>query len=341
MRRPGQTALATALVGFMLGSPGFSRDQDQDMSKIRLADRTLSLDLVLGAGPKPENRFRLPYAMAIDREGRIFVTDRGNRRVQIFDSEGQFVRTIGGRKNIGVRLSLPKSVALDGFGNVYIGDRSARGARLVVIDRDGRLVKSLQVPFEASSIGIVQDQLFIGTKETRSSANIYFIGPDGNVARKIEECSPESAFWETRVNAACAADGRIFLASEFLPAVRVYAPSGSLEMEFRYAPLTKNYARPDPWMAGGIVDEGVHRVLCYDVAVDSEGSIYLLVSADWKANELCRLYRFDPLGDFQEAVDLGFPCGNLEIDDAGRFYFLSQMATGCLYRFTPARGDQR
>lgn len=310
------------------------------MSEIRIGNKILALDLVLGTGPEPENRFKFPYSLAVDGEGRILVADRGNRRIQIFNAEGKFVQTIGGRKRIGVYLALPKAVALDDAGNIYVGDYSARRARLLILDHDGRFIKEVQLPYEASQIGFFNGQLFIGTKSMLSSANIYLIGPDGRVTGKIDECSAEAALWETRVNVTCAPDGRIFLANEFLPAVRAYSPTSKLDLESRYKFLTKNYKHPDPSMAGGVVDEGVHQLLCYDIAVESDGSIYLLVSTDWKANETCSLYMFDPLGRFREAVNLSFPCSSLRIDRSGRFYFLSQMLTGCLYRYKQLAGER-
>ena len=39
-------------------------------------------------------QFRLPHAMLLDREGSVYVADRSNRRIQVFDSEGNFQRTI-------------------------------------------------------------------------------------------------------------------------------------------------------------------------------------------------------------------------------------------------------
>ncbi len=35
--------------------------------------------------------FRTPHAMAFDSQGRLFVADRGNHRIQIFDQEGQYI----------------------------------------------------------------------------------------------------------------------------------------------------------------------------------------------------------------------------------------------------------
>src|ERR671923_283641 len=42
-----------------------------------------------GTGP---GQFNLPHAIAIDRNDNIYVGDRSNRRIQVFDTEGKFVR---------------------------------------------------------------------------------------------------------------------------------------------------------------------------------------------------------------------------------------------------------
>lgn len=42
----------------------------------------------LGSGP---GEFRTPHALALDSRGRLFVADRGNHRLQIFDQDGKFL----------------------------------------------------------------------------------------------------------------------------------------------------------------------------------------------------------------------------------------------------------
>ena len=37
--------------------------------------------------------FRGPHSLAMDSQGRLFVADRGNRRIQIFDQEGKHLAT--------------------------------------------------------------------------------------------------------------------------------------------------------------------------------------------------------------------------------------------------------
>jgi streptogramin lyase len=41
-----------------------------------------------GAGP---GQFEMPHALAMDSQGRLFVADRGNNRIQIFDQKGKFI----------------------------------------------------------------------------------------------------------------------------------------------------------------------------------------------------------------------------------------------------------
>jgi sugar lactone lactonase YvrE len=47
-----------------------------------------------GAGP---GEVTGPHRLALDSQGRLFVADRGNRRIQIFDQEGRFL--VGGRSS--------------------------------------------------------------------------------------------------------------------------------------------------------------------------------------------------------------------------------------------------
>jgi len=42
-----------------------------------------------GTGP---GQFRLPHAIAVDNQDRIYVGDRSNRRIQVFDADGTFLR---------------------------------------------------------------------------------------------------------------------------------------------------------------------------------------------------------------------------------------------------------
>jgi len=44
-----------------------------------------------GADP---GQFNTPHSIAVDAQNRVYVADRGNRRIQVFDTHGQFIRQI-------------------------------------------------------------------------------------------------------------------------------------------------------------------------------------------------------------------------------------------------------
>ena len=44
-------------------------------------------------GDKP-GQFDTPHSIAVDAEGNVYVADRGNRRIQVFDGDGKFLRQI-------------------------------------------------------------------------------------------------------------------------------------------------------------------------------------------------------------------------------------------------------
>jgi hypothetical protein len=106
-----------------------------------------------GTGP---GEFSVPHAVALDSRGRVFVADRGNRRIQIFDQDGQYLAewtqfgrpsgllitaddtiyvadvqdkpgiSFGSAKDGTVRGriegTLPESIAVDRDGSVYAGE---------------------------------------------------------------------------------------------------------------------------------------------------------------------------------------------------------------------------
>ena len=49
--------------------------------------------LTFGSWGYADGQFRSPHSLAMDSQGRLFVADRGNRRIQIFDQEGTHLDT--------------------------------------------------------------------------------------------------------------------------------------------------------------------------------------------------------------------------------------------------------
>ena len=59
-----------------------------------------------GTGP---GQFRLPHAIAIDRNNNVYVGDRSNRRIQVFDTDGKFLRMFTHRRAARARARGPST----------------------------------------------------------------------------------------------------------------------------------------------------------------------------------------------------------------------------------------
>jgi sugar lactone lactonase YvrE len=66
----------------------------------------------LGAGPNDMNQ---PHALAMDSRGRLFVGDRGNDRIQIYDQEGRLLDTW-------YQFSRPSGIWIDARDSIYVAD---------------------------------------------------------------------------------------------------------------------------------------------------------------------------------------------------------------------------
>ena len=65
-----------------------------------------------GSGPL---QFNDPHGIAIDADGRLYIADRGNQRIQVLDKEGNFITRW-------TQFGKPSAMAIDKKGNIYVAD---------------------------------------------------------------------------------------------------------------------------------------------------------------------------------------------------------------------------
>lgn len=80
-----------------------------------------------GFGP---GQFRLPHFVCLDQQGNIWVPDRENNRIQIFNTEGELV-------DQWTELVRPTDVCMDEEGTVYVTEL---GLRVSIFGADGKLI---------------------------------------------------------------------------------------------------------------------------------------------------------------------------------------------------------
>lgn len=93
-------------------------------------------------------QFHVPHGIAIDSDGRVFVADRENSRIQIFSPEGEYLEARNG-------IARPCQVTFDKAGNLYVAELGykagmwpgtsppspdATGGRVSIFDPAGKLI---------------------------------------------------------------------------------------------------------------------------------------------------------------------------------------------------------
>ncbi|MEE8449667.1 MAG: hypothetical protein V3S39_08545 [Thermodesulfobacteriota bacterium] len=78
-------------------------------------------DIGKGRGFGPGQLY-FPTYVAVDGEGRLYVTETISARVSVFDQEGKFLKHIGERGDAFGMFDKPKGIALDSFDNIYVAD---------------------------------------------------------------------------------------------------------------------------------------------------------------------------------------------------------------------------
>jgi DNA-binding beta-propeller fold protein YncE len=84
----------------------------------------------------------MPWGLALDGPGNVYVADWRNDRIQKFDRRGNFLSQWGGTNGGGVELHRPAAVAVDEQGLMYVADWG--NERVQVLSPDGDVAASLR-----------------------------------------------------------------------------------------------------------------------------------------------------------------------------------------------------
>lgn len=92
----------------------------------------------IGKRGREPGEFNLPRDLAIGKDGRLYVVDGGNFRVQIFDADGKYIDSFGAAGRQLGNFSRPKEIATDPEGNVYVVDTAF--GNFQIFNPDGELL---------------------------------------------------------------------------------------------------------------------------------------------------------------------------------------------------------
>ena len=142
---PATEALLAAPTGVATDGAGNLYIADRNNNRIRKVDSTGTITTIAGSGeygfdrggfsgdggPATEAQLAVPWGVALDGAGNLYIADSRNHRIRKVDSSGT-ITTVAGTGEFGfggdggpavqARLDFPTGVATDGAGNLYIAD---------------------------------------------------------------------------------------------------------------------------------------------------------------------------------------------------------------------------
>lgn len=88
-------------------------------------------------GSEP-GEFNLLRDVAVAPDGKVYVVDSGNFRIQVFDRDGRFLFMFGNVGRFPGQFARPREIAIDRLGNVYVSD--AAFGNFQIFDPEGNLL---------------------------------------------------------------------------------------------------------------------------------------------------------------------------------------------------------
>jgi DNA-binding beta-propeller fold protein YncE len=175
--------------------------------------------------PNRNNKFFGPRGIAVDAQGNVYVTDTGNKRVSVFDSNGRFLREIssgvtpektgqGYAYNAPGEMNEPIGIAVDAQGNVYVADTNNR--RIQKYGPEGNFVTQWAAPQRAWDSGPylepflavdAQGNLYASGPAT---ATVYKFSPEGQ-AQGEKTTSPQNVALKTPTGITVGPDGNVYV----------------------------------------------------------------------------------------------------------------------------------
>jgi DNA-binding beta-propeller fold protein YncE len=151
-----------------------------------------------------------PRAVAINAAGEVYVTDTGNKRIQVFDLQGNFKRMFGGEGSAPGQFREEVGMALDSQGNVWVAD--TWNSRIQKLDPNGQPLLQIQVPAGWESQNVANKPYLTVDAQGRVIASfpeqgrLVAFNPDGTQLKELPLAG------SLPVGVAMTSDGRILTA---------------------------------------------------------------------------------------------------------------------------------
>lgn len=178
-------------------------------------------DVEFGARGTGDGEFSFAQALAVDRRGFVYVADTANRRIVVFDRQGDFVRTFGADGAGAVGNVVDLAILADG--TVLALARDPSSLRRYGADGDWLEDIALEPPIAApAGLALAPDGFYVLDAGRSRLARFRL---DGTLVARVEGLAQPAAI-------ASGADGRVYVFERGRGAMRRFSPTLEGEAEW-------------------------------------------------------------------------------------------------------------
>lgn len=246
-------------------------------------------------GRTPITEMKEPLSVAVAGNGRIFVADTGNGRIQAYDPNGEFLYQFGWSQENPL-LEMPVTVAWRN-GEVFVGDTLKNA--ILIFNESGRLLrtisaKELGIDLRPLAFAFDGDTLYVAS----APGHVFVFGPDGRLINTIARPGGPEGYLGYP-NGVAILDGKIVVADSNNQRIQVFDKAGKVQT----VKTDLNLGLPR-----GLVADRFGRLMVVDTFA------HQVVALD---KDLKVLFRFGQRG--LEEKQFNFP-NQAATDSAGRLY---------------------
>jgi hypothetical protein len=239
--------------------------------------------------------FHIPSDIAKDDQGNIYILDAGNHRIQKFDADGNYIKTIGNRGQGPGEFYLPLSLDIDSRGYLYVSD--PQNQRVQILKPDGTDYKTIS--FHETPAGTIRLSTS-GDMVMGKGGIIFAFGPGGgsqgpeklmkildSEGNILNEFGEPATYKDSFVNRtgnifrfAIDKDDSVYVSFEYQNRIEKYSPQGKLlwkaDRKLDYSTdLSK--AKSDVKSSGGRMQVRAPEMnrCSMGVAVDDKGRVWV------------------------------------------------------------------
>ena len=192
-----------------------------EIPSIHIQERYFMPVRLIGEHKSIENmKLRCPWGVAASNSNEIFVSDKDNNRIVVFNAEGDFVRSFG--HNL---ADMPAGITIDHEGRTFVANRGdnkillfdPNGAFVRVFNNDGSLNEPRGISCDSQGNLIVCDA---------GNQCVKIFSPDGNILKTLG-----MGWLHMPVSCLCYGD-KIFVSDHEAHLIKVYNTEGRFLYEF-------------------------------------------------------------------------------------------------------------